>query len=90
MSISALEDFLVKDLSEQLGEAMSEDVVETIENGMAAENKIESAEATQYTYSEGQTPYESWFDEVYVPEFTAVNSASVQASSASSQTKATK
>ncbi len=52
MSIASLEDFLVKDLSDQLGEAMSEDVISTIENGIAAANKITAASAIEYTYAE--------------------------------------
>lgn len=52
MSIPALEDFLVKDLADQLGEAMSEDVIGTIEGGIAAGNKITSASTSTYTYGE--------------------------------------
>lgn len=52
MSIDALENFIVKDVAEQLGWAMAADVVETIESGMNVGNKITANSATEYTYSE--------------------------------------
>lgn len=52
MSIDALESFIVKDIAEQVGWAMSTDVVETIESGMNADNKLVAASATDFTFKE--------------------------------------
>ncbi len=52
MSIPALEDFLVKDLADQLSEAMSEDVISSIETDLPESNKMTSASTSTYTYGE--------------------------------------
>lgn len=51
MAISALEEFIAKDVAEQVGWAMAEDVVKTIEASMNAENKLPAA-GNEFTYAE--------------------------------------
>lgn len=51
MSIGALEEFIAKDVAEQVGWAMAKDVVETIEKSMNANNKV-PAVGNEFTYSE--------------------------------------
>ncbi len=52
MSIDALEDYLINEISTSIGEAIAEDVVETIEDGINSANKVTSASATEITYKE--------------------------------------
>lgn len=52
MSIDALEDYLINEISTSMGEAMAEDVVSTIDSGMNASNKTSAASATEITYKE--------------------------------------
>ena len=52
MSIPALEAFLVKDISDQLGNALSADVVAQIETDVAAGNKLTTATAGVITFEE--------------------------------------
>lgn len=52
MSIPALENFLVRDIADQIGNAMAADVVETIEGGIASGNKVTTASATAITFAE--------------------------------------
>lgn len=52
MSIKALEDFISKDIAEQVGWAMAKDVVETIENGINKDNKVTATSSTEFTYKE--------------------------------------
>lgn len=52
MSISALEDFIVKDIADQVGWAMATDVVNTIETGMTAANKLTAASNDKFTFAE--------------------------------------
>ena len=52
MSIDALEDYLINEISSSIGEALAEDVVATIENGINVSNKIEAASETEVTYKE--------------------------------------
>lgn len=52
MSIDALEDYLINEISTSIGEAIAEDVVETIEDGINSTNKVTSASATEITYKE--------------------------------------
>ena len=51
MSIDALESYLVNEIATSLGEAMAEDVIASIDTGMAAANKVTGAAAT-VTYAE--------------------------------------
>lgn len=52
MSIDALEDYLVKEISDNLGEALAEDVIATIDEQINAANKVETASTTEVTYKE--------------------------------------
>lgn len=52
MSIDALESYLVAEISNGLGAAMAADVVSTIEAGMNAANKVESATANTVAYKD--------------------------------------
>lgn len=52
MSLPALETYIVNEISQQLGEALAEDVITSIKNGIAAENKITAASAAEVTYAE--------------------------------------
>lgn len=52
MSIDALEQYLVNEIAASLGEAMAEDVVSTIESGIAAANKMTTATVGAITYAE--------------------------------------
>lgn len=52
MSIDALESFIIKDIAEQIGNAMAADVVAQIETDMASGNKITAASTTAITYGE--------------------------------------
>lgn len=52
MSIEALEDFISKDIAEQVGWAMAEDVIKTIESGIYKDNKVTATSATEFTYKE--------------------------------------
>lgn len=44
MAIDAFEDYLVNELSRELGRALAEDLLETVKGGIAAENKLTPAE----------------------------------------------
>lgn len=52
MSISALEDFITKDIAEQVGWAMAADTVSTIEKGINVANKLTAASGTEFTFAE--------------------------------------
>ena len=52
MSVDALEQYLTNEISLSLGAAMAEDVVSTIETGMAATNKVTTATVGAMTYGE--------------------------------------
>lgn len=52
MSIDALEDYLINEISTSMSEAIAEDVVSTIDAGINAANKVSSASATEITYKE--------------------------------------
>ncbi|MEE0840764.1 MAG: phage major capsid protein [Acutalibacteraceae bacterium] len=52
MSISALEDFIVKDIAEQVGWAMASDTISTIEKSMNVGNKLTAASGTEFTFVE--------------------------------------
>lgn len=52
MSIDALESFIVKDIAEQIGNAMAADVVAQIKTDMATGNKKTAASQTEVTYAE--------------------------------------
>lgn len=52
MSLDALEQYLVTEISRGIGEALAEDVVTSIESGIATENKIMTAAAATLTYKE--------------------------------------
>lgn len=51
MAISALEEFIAKDVAEQVGWAMAKDVVDTVEASMNANNKVPAA-GDKFTYGE--------------------------------------
>ncbi len=51
MAISALEEFIAKDVAEQVGWAMAKDVIETIEASMHTDNK-NTATGGEFTYAE--------------------------------------
>ncbi len=55
MSIDALEDYLVNEISNGLGAAMAADVVSTIGTGMNAANKISTAAANTVAYKDMAT-----------------------------------
>ncbi len=55
MSIDALEDYLVNEISNGLGAAMAADVVSTIGSGMNAANKISTAAANTVAYKDMAT-----------------------------------
>lgn len=55
MSIDALEDYLVNEISNGLGAAMAADVVSTISTGMNAANKISTAAANTVAYKDMAT-----------------------------------
>lgn len=57
MSIEALEDFITKDIAEQVGWAMAEDVVRTIEAGVNKNNKVTATSTTEFTYKEIATAF---------------------------------
>lgn len=52
MSIDALEQYLINEISASLGEAMAADAIETIESGIATANKVTTATANTMTYQE--------------------------------------
>lgn len=52
MSIPALENFLVRDIADQIGNAMAADVVATIEGAVASGNKVTTASNTAITFAE--------------------------------------
>lgn len=52
MSIDALEAYLIREISDGIGAAMAADVVSTIETGLNASNKVETAAAGIVTYKE--------------------------------------
>jgi HK97 family phage major capsid protein len=52
MAIPALEQFIVKDVAQQIGYAMAADVVTTVESNIATANKITSAATTAFTFLE--------------------------------------
>lgn len=52
MSIDALKDYLVREIASSLGEAIADDMVSTIESGIAAANVLETATANKITYAE--------------------------------------
>lgn len=52
MSLDALEQYLVNEIALSLGEAMADDVVTTIGNGINAANKITTATANTITFAE--------------------------------------
>lgn len=52
MSIDALEQYLVNEISRSMGEAMATDVVSTIEGSIATANKITTTTAGTVTYAE--------------------------------------
>lgn len=52
MSLDALEQYLITEISRGIGEALAADVVTTIENGIAAANKVTTAAANTLTYKE--------------------------------------
>lgn len=52
MSIDALEDYLINEISTSMSEAIAEDVVATIDSGINAANKTNTASATEVTYKE--------------------------------------
>ena len=52
MSVDALEQYLVDEISRSMGEAMATDVISTIEGGIATANKITTATAGTVTYAE--------------------------------------
>lgn len=51
MAISALEEFIAKDVADQVGWAMAKDVVDTIEASMNADNKVDTV-GNEFTYEE--------------------------------------
>ena len=51
MAIGALEEFIAKDVAEQVGWAMAKDVIDTIEASMNADNKLPAAN-DEFTYEE--------------------------------------
>lgn len=51
MAIGALEEFIAKDVAEQVGWAMAKDVIDTIEASMSAGNKLPAAN-DEFTYEE--------------------------------------
>ena len=52
MAIPAFENYLVQEISKQLGEAMTDDVYDVIEDGLAAANKMTVATSGTLTYAE--------------------------------------
>lgn len=52
MSIDALEQYLVNEISRSMGEAMATDVVTSIESGISSENKVTTAADGVVTYAE--------------------------------------
>lgn len=52
MTIDALEKFISQDIADQIGDAMAEDLVTTIKEGIAAANKITTASTTEMTFKE--------------------------------------
>ena len=52
MSIDALEQYLVNEISRSMGEAMATDVVTSIESGISSENKVTTAAEGVVTYAE--------------------------------------
>ncbi len=52
MAIPAFENYLVQEISKQLGEAMTDDVYDVIDNGVAAANKMSVATSGTLTYKE--------------------------------------
>lgn len=52
MSIDALEQYLINEISSSMSEAMAEDVIATVESGIAAANKVTTAVANTMTYAE--------------------------------------
>lgn len=52
MSIDALEQYLVNEISRSMGEAMATDVVTSIESGISSENKVTTAAEGVVTYTE--------------------------------------
>lgn len=52
MSIDALEQYLVNEISRSMGEAMATDVVTSIESGISSENKVTTAANNIVTYGE--------------------------------------
>ena len=52
MSIDALESYLTNEIASGLGEAMAEDAIQTIRDGINASNKVSTAASGEVTYSE--------------------------------------
>lgn len=52
MSIDALESYLTNEIASGLGEAMAEDAIQTISDGINSANKITTATSGEVTYSE--------------------------------------
>ena len=52
MSIDALESYLTNEIASGLGEAMAEDTIQTIRDGINASNKVSTAASGEVTYSE--------------------------------------
>ncbi len=52
MSIDALEAYLIAEISDQLGEALADDVIVTIKSGIAVANKMTTAAVGAVTYPE--------------------------------------
>ena len=52
MSIDALESYLTNEIASGLGEAMAEDTIQTISDGINSANKITTATSGEVTYSE--------------------------------------
>lgn len=52
MSLDAFENYITQEIAAQLGEAMAEDVVATIEAGVNAANKLTTAETGKLTYAD--------------------------------------
>ena len=52
MSIDALEKYLITEIASSLGDAIADDMVSTIESGVAAANVLETATANTITYDE--------------------------------------
>lgn len=52
MSIDAMEDYLITEIADQLGNALADDVIATIITGIDANNKITSATTTGFAYKD--------------------------------------